>query len=354
MCKNLGNTRVKVKVLLDLQPAELPAQQLLANPVAHWQVSGPLAALPAPAGTLAAAAAATAAAAAAAEAAAPGAVVAAAAACAAESVDASEAAVTEGTSAASATAVNEGAAALVGSSAVGDDTEPDLAAAVAAAELLQQLQQEPHGQQADEELYSSDTAAAASVVAAADGLAQHGAGTPDSLDPVQHAFAAAADEGGEAMQPVHKRSSSRLRAEVSHASAPAATRSSSPAADTQQRRGQDNQQQQQEANLGLHSKLMPIALLEEQPQQQQQVVLYQAEQQQQQPLELPVALADVRVCVEGALNLQLPPLADGEDRGAVCCCCIIPKCCGSDILLPSQVLHCPCLHDASQRHACSE
>lgn len=48
MAKNLGNMRLKVKVLLELQPAEAPHIDLVKQTAAYWQISGPLAALAAP------------------------------------------------------------------------------------------------------------------------------------------------------------------------------------------------------------------------------------------------------------------------------------------------------------------
>jgi hypothetical protein len=282
MCKNLGNARVKVKVLFDLQPAELPSQQLLADPVAHWQVSGPLAALSAPASAVAAAAAAQTAAAAA-----------------AGFTSAFEPAADA--AAAAAAGEDQGGDAVVVTSSTAAADEPDLAAAVAAAELLQELQQQPLAEPADaaSQPVNISSAADADVFSVADKSAA--------------TFVDIQDDGAPLTGPVHKRSSSRLRAEVSHASAPAAARSSSssPAADTQQQREQDKQQQHGKPDGG--SKPLPVL---EQPepqqqlQQQQQVVLHQS-QQQQQEVELPVALADVRVCVEGALHLQLPLLPEG-------------------------------------------
>jgi hypothetical protein len=236
-------------------------------------------------------------------------------------------------------------------SIVAEVDEPDLAAAVAAAELLQQLQQDlqqnPGAQEASDE---------GDIASLSHGVTLDGVAAPEGFSGVhmeqpgqQHdaATASAAAEAAafvEVMRPVHMRS--RLRAEVSHASAPAPSRSISPAAiDTQQQ--QDKQQQQllleqvdkqQQHELDKHSKHMQQLVVEQAPDiqdqqqtgllQQQQLMVHQPQQQQLQPAastankqlqqqqqqqpELSVALADVRVCVEGALNLQLPLLPEGE------------------------------------------
>lgn len=272
LSKALGNTRLRLKVLLDLQPQEQPTDAWLAShPAAHWQVSGPLAAL-ADLQT-AAAAAEPSADAARDDAAAGGGQVVVGGGPAEEEQQQQQQGQQGGSSSAAATQV-----------AVASNGDDGPAPAETVSRQQQQEQQQQEQQQQQGLVVEAGVSSAPAATAAA------GAGS--------------AQLGGSS-----RAGGLRLRAEVSRVSAPpgvlspgsAAAGDGAAAHSVCASPGPAQQQQQQQ--------LMLLPAVQGSPIQQQQ------QQVAQQALVVAggrhVALCDVRVCVECALNLDLPELGPG-------------------------------------------
>jgi hypothetical protein len=267
LSKSLTNTRLRLKVLLELQPTvDTPTDAwLAAHPTAHWQLAGPLAALtdltiaqrPAPAA----------------------------------------AAVTV-------------AAPFPAAEAIASST--DAGHAAAGMQSTQGAQQQHQSQDTDAaaegSLGTSLVAELLSPVAVGEASSSsHTSAAPPPLWDQQQEDAAAAAEA----QVKFISSSARLRAEVSHVSAPQGP--ASPGDAVAAADGSGGQAFAGEAAVSSpvpaeHQNqlmLMPAAV-QGSPLQQQQLA---------QGLRAPaghVQLCDVRVCVECALNLDLPDLGEGE------------------------------------------
>ncbi|KAF8057294.1 hypothetical protein HT031_006102 [Scenedesmus sp. PABB004] len=227
MPKTLGGTRLRLKVLLELEPREPPPDALLADPAALWQVGGPLAALPPP-----------------------------------------------GAGAGGQRAATPGAG---GDEARAGGCEPPRAVAVPAAAS-------PAGRQ----LASGASSRAASPAAHPPWASPAGSDAAEEQLP----SVARGDDEQPLLELGRPRSGGRLRAEVSHVSAPGGgSRSISPAG---------------AAAPELGGRALALALAPQRPEQQQLVALDPARQ---------LGVRDVRLCVEGALNLQLPELGGARRRG---------------------------------------
>lgn len=284
MCKNLGNTRIKLKVLLDLQPAEPPPQHLLGDHAVFWEVAGPLALQEIPA---------------------------------AVEVLAQQA--------------GNGAqhqphapAERQPQQPLGSDRAASVAVAVATSSPVQPGTAE-HASSLSSSCPTGSPAGDTAMQVAA--LQQQPSSVSECMSPVEvdeaHVIAAAAAVASTAVddlevcRPIANKRS-RLRAEVSHVPAPLTAGSNSPSAAGVQQQ----QQQHQEQPVLAEQERQPLAVtadLFQAPNPQQQQLLQQAVQPLQQPqlhenqlLRHTRSLQDVRVCVEEALNLDLPPADEGR------------------------------------------
>jgi hypothetical protein len=279
LSKSLNNTRLRLKVLLELQPTDTPTDAwLAAHPTAHWQLVGPLAAL----------------------------------------TDLTTA--QRPAQAAAAVAV---VAADVAEQGIASSTDAGHAATgMKSTEGAQQQQQQRQRQSQDTDAAGAaedrlGTSLVAELLGTADVgkaiISSHAFAAPPPLQDQQQEDAAAAAGAAEIQVMSGSRSSSaRLRAEVSRVSAPQGP--VSPGAAVAAADGSDGQTADGEAAVSSpvpaerQKQLMLLpAAVQGQPQQHQL--------QLAQGLRVPaghVELCDVRVCVECALNLDLPDLGEGE------------------------------------------